>query len=295
MSPGVWRLLISALALVLCGCTSPAPAVVSPKDTASPAAQSQEVVRRSNFQITYVLQGESETAAVVDLMSNPQLAFVPEVPPGSKIAQGRTVGRTIVDPTVQAALQAGATVSSLDSGELTQLRTLQGPVVASVSGVFAIVAGRPVLRDPGVDVVVGLLPIQYLRYQSIPFSGQASIETVVGNRQVPCAAVWVQPGGPSGASSGTPYELHCRLPGFVETAAGLTAQVTLRSALYKNVVAVPNIYIGYDQTTDGYFVNVLANGKKEMLPITVGVTDGVVRVITSTVPVGAVLLPLQGG
>lgn len=294
MSSRAWRLLTSAVLLVICGCTSPGRVAVSPKGTGSPATQPQAVIRRTDFQITYVLQGESETGAVVDLMSDPQLAFVPEVPTGSKVAQGRRVGRAIVDPGVQAALQAGARASSLDRGELTQLRVLQGPVAAAVSGVFSIVAGRPVIQDPGVDVVVGLLPIQYLRYQSIPFSGQASIETLVGNRQVPCAAVWVQSAGSSSAGSDAPYELHCRLPGFVETAAGLTAQVTLHSTLYRNVVVVPNIYVGYDQATDGYFINVIAGGKKEKLPITVGVTDGVVRVVTSSVPVGAVLVLPQG-
>jgi hypothetical protein len=194
---------------------------------------------------------------------------------------------------VQAALQAGAATSSLDRGELRQLAALRAPVVSPVSGVLTSAAGHPAIRDPGVDIVAGLLPIQYLRYQALEFSGRASIETVIGQRQIPCAAVWVQPAGTSSSSSGSPYELHCRLPSYVETAAGLRGLVILKSTPYKNVIVVPNIYVGYDQRTDGYYINLQSGGRKKKVPIRVGVTDGVVRIITSKVPLGATLLPLR--
>ena len=244
-----------------------------------------------------MLQGQSVNGSAIDLLSNPQLSFVPSVANNSAATQGAKVGQAIVDPSVQAALQAGATASSIDRSELGQLSTLQGPVVAPVSGIFALVGGRPMLEAPGVDVTVGLLPLQYLRYQAIPFSGQATIETVVGQQHVPCAAVWVEPVDPSSstASSGMPYVLDCRLPRYVETAAGLTGQVTLSSPTYSNVVVVPNLYIGYDTATDGYFVNISVDGKPQMLPISVGITDGVVSVVTSAAPLGATLLPVPAG
>ena len=150
--------------------------------------------------------------------------------------------------------------------------------------------GQPFVRDPGVDVVVDLLPIQYLRYQSLEFSGWASIETLVGERRVACAAVWVQPSAGKTAGVDVPYELHCRLPSYVETAAGLRSSLELRSAVYADVVVIPNIYVGYDPSTDGYYIRVIQDGEVLSLPITVGVTDGVVRVVTSDVPEGATLV-----
>jgi hypothetical protein len=256
---------------------------------ASPAPQIEAVIRRADFQITYVLDGQSENGTMVHLISKPQLAFLPSVRLGSRVSEGKRVGRTIVEPRVRTALGTGASTSRLEKSQLAQLRELTGAVAAPISGVFGKSAGRPVVQAPGIDVVVDLLPIQYLRYQSLEFSGQAIIETVIGQRQVSCAAVWVQPSQPS--ASGGPYELRCRLPGHVETAAGLRAQVKLKSALYEDVVVVPNVYVGYDEATDGYFITVIENGSERRLPITVGVTDGVVRIVTSKVPVGAKLVP----
>jgi hypothetical protein len=278
----------------LVGC-SPALVRVAPAAAQSASSPYRVLLTRSDFQITYVLQGQTQAGLAVWLLSDPQLSLVPAVPPGSGVPAGTPVGRTVVAASVRGALQAGVAVSSLDRGELAQLRSLEGPVRAPVSGVFAIAGGQPVLRDPGIDVVVGLLPIQYLRYSAITFSGEATVETLVGQRQVPCAAVWVQPGGQAAASSGTPYELHCRLPGYVQTAAGLTAQLILRSARYRDVVVVPDIDVSYDQATDGYFIDVVENGRTHRLPVTVGMTNGVVRVVTSPVPLGAVVVSPAGG
>lgn len=66
----------------------------------------------------------------------------------------------------------------------------------------------------------------------------------------------------------------------------------LSSRPVENAVVVPNIYIGYDETADGYYLNIADNGTVSRTTVTVGVTDGVVRVITSPLPVGArIVLP----
>lgn len=145
------------------------------------------------------------------------------------------------------------------------------------------------MKAPGLDVVAPLLPIQYLRYLTLKFRGRATIETIIGQRQVPCAALWVQPAGQSGG------ELHCRLPSFVVTAPGFKAQVMVKSILFRNVVVVPNIYIAYARAIDGMYVIVKEAGRDRRIPITTGVTDGVVSVVTSRVPVGATLVAPRGG
>lgn len=232
-----------------------------------------------------MLDGLSENGSAVRLLSNNQLAFVPSVPLGSRVARGQEVGRTRINPDVRAALESGAAASRLDRGQLAHLRTLVGPVIAPISGVLGNSAEGPIVRAPGVDVVVDLLPIQYLRYQALAFSGRASIETIIGQRVVACAAVWVQPG------SGSAYALRCRLPSYVETAAGLRAQVMLRSERFENVVVVPNLFVEYVEAIDGYAINVVVDGEERRVPITVGATNGVVRIVTSKVPIGAELVP----
>lgn len=252
------------------------------------------VIGRRDFQVTYKLDAVSASSARVGLMSNRQLSFVASVAADSSVTQGQTVGEAVIDPDVEAALEAGSLTSGIDEARLGQLRGFEGPIVTPVGGVFGLVGTFPVVHAPGIDVVTALTPIQDLRYQSLGFTGRAVIETVVGQREVACEAVWTQqPEAPGESGDGTqsgPSELHCRLPGYLETAPGLRAQVVLESQRFEDVVVVPNIYVGYDEATDGYFVKVNDAGLVSTIPVVVGVTDGVVRVITSDVPVGAVLV-----
>ena len=225
-------------------------------------------------------------------MSNRNLRFIPSVALDSAVAKGQAVGEAAVAPDIREALEAGAENSSIDRSRLEQLFALEGPLTAPVGGVLAVEDDLPVVRSPGINVVVDLTPLQELRYQSIAFTGRAVIETVIGERNVPCLAVWVKkteilepdPFSPRGAS-----ELHCRIPSHIETAPGLRAQVRLASQLVEDAVVVPNIYIGYDETTDGYYLNIFDDGATSRLPVVVGVTDGVVRVITTPVLIGAEL------
>lgn len=270
-------------------------ATVSPTGGSSDGVDVDVVIERRDFQVTYKLDAVSAISVRLGLMSNRQLSFVASVPVGSAVTQGQTVGTAVVHPDVVAALEVSSLTSSIDDGRLRQLREFESPIVTRVGGVFELVGGFPVVNAPGIDVVAALTPIQDLRYQSLGFTGRAVIETVVGQRDVACEAVWTQQpdiaGGPAEGSKAGGSELHCRLPGFVETAQGLRARVVLESERFENVVVIPNIYIGYDATTDGYFIKVVDAGVESTIPVTVGVTDGVVRVIVSEVPVGAVLVP----
>lgn len=286
-------LLIAAL---LAGCSSgpAAPDFPLPDDLATGGEDvlSRAVIGQRDFQISYRLEGVSARSAAVRLMSNRNLRFIPSVALDSAVAKGQAVGEAAVAPDIREALEAGAENSSIDRSRLEQLFALEGPLTAPVGGVLAVEDDLPVVRSPGINVVVDLTPLQELRYQSIAFTGRAVIETVIGERNVPCLAVWVKkteilepdPFSPRGAS-----ELHCRIPSHIETAPGLRAQVRLASQLVEDAVVVPNIYIGYDETTDGYYLNVFDDGATSRLPVVVGVTDGVVRVITTPVPIGAEL------
>lgn len=286
-------LLIAAL---LAGCSSgpAAPDFPLPDDSAAGGEDvlSRAVIGQRDFQISYRLEGVSARSAAVRLMSNRNLHFIPSVALDSAVAKGQAVGEAAVAPDIREALEAGAENSSIDRSRLDQLLALEGPLTAPVGGVLAVEDDLPVVRSPGINVVVDLTPLQELRYQSIAFTGRAVIETVIGERNVPCLAVWVKkteilepdPFSPRGAS-----ELHCRIPSHIETAPGLRAQVRLASQLVEDAVVVPNIYIGYDETTDGYYLNIFDDGATSRLPVVVGVTDGVVRVITTPVPIGAEL------
>lgn len=289
------------IAVLLAGCSSGpvAPDFPPPRDSAAGGEErlSRAVIGQRDFQVAYRLEGVSARSTAIRLMSNRNLVFIPSAALDSAVSKGQVVGEAAVAPDIREALEAGAETSSIDRSRLDQLLALEGPLTAPVGGVLAVEDDLPVVRSPGINVVVDLTPLQDLRYQSIAFTGRAVIETVIGERNVPCLAVWVKktevlepdPFSHRGAS-----ELHCRIPSHIETAPGLRAQVRLASQLVEDAVVVPNIYIGYDETTDGYYLAIVDNGSTSRLPVVVGVTDGVVRVITTPVPVGAELaLPLS--
>lgn len=284
-----------ALLALLVACTASTPHGGISSITPQPQPTFQAVIRQTDFQIRYVLDGSSRVGQSVELISNPELVFVRSAPVGASVDRGDLLGRAIVDPAVRKALVAGADTSTIDAAQLAEIEGLQGPVFAPLAGRFEMSDGRPVVRAPGIDAVTGLLPIQYLRYRSLAFSGRASIETTIGERQVPCTAIWIPPFGGGSDVAGPPSQLHCRLPSYVETGEGLPTRITLTSRLERNVAVIPNTYIQYDRATDGYYVNIIDQGQKQKLPITVGPTDGVVRVITSQVPIGATLVGPEGG
>lgn len=282
-----------ALALVLLpACTESLGAAgpSGPTSTGTPATTDAAVVRRVDLQVRYVLEGISEEGPAVAILWDPRLVFVPSRRPGEEVEAGDVLGRSRIAPDLRRTLATGARTSSIDASVLAELRSHEGRIFAPIAGTLALESGRPLIRAPGIDVVSALLPVQYLRYRSIPFSGRASIETVIGQRSLPCAALWVESSG-----GGTPYELHCRLPAYAETAAGLRARIVLSSKIYRDAVVVPNLFVGYDRRHDGYYVNIVEDGRVRKVPITVGITDGVVRIVTSDLPVGAMLAPPSDG
>lgn len=232
-------------------------------------------VRSDDFQLRYRLDGISRISGSVGLLPGGPFVLDPSVRWDAVVKAAQRVGQIRVDPEIAQSLSVGN--SSVNESRLIELKASEGTVQAPVTGRLLGPAQAARVDAPGLDVVVDLTPIQQLRYQSSVFRGAADIETVIGQRSVPCLAVWVE------AGSG----LHCRLPGYVETAPGLRAQVTLTSVPIQGAILVPNVYVGYDEADDSYFVVIERDGEADRVAVTVGSTDGVVRVITSELPIGA--------
>lgn len=293
-APGRLGILALAVLLAASACRLGGPAAksgvgVTPVKAATPTQDVVGVIHRANFRITYVLSATLENGILVQLVSNPLLLLVPSISPNTTVMRGTVIGTTIIDPTMTA--QMSSATNTVAQSELVQLQSLLGPVVAPMGGIFTDSSGTPAIESPGVDLVAGLLPVQYLRYQAVQFAGTSSIETTIGQQDVSCAAVWVEPAAGSSSNpngSQDPYEVHCRLPPFVQTAAGLTAQLTLTSQMLNDVIVVPTVDIGY-HSDSGYYLRVWDGGHVTTLPVTVGVTNGVLTVVTSQVPLGASL------
>jgi hypothetical protein len=297
-----WTLTAAAV-LLLTACTTSSEEQTAPSETAAPqisapaGADTAVRARRTDFQVTYQLDGTSVASESVGLSSHPQLRLEATVPAGATVERGERVGRLRIDPEVASLLQGSAQHSSIDASRLAQLRALQGPAEAPVTGVLH-TAPQAAIEALGVDVVVELSPVQTLRYQALQFTGRAAVETVMGTREVPCAAVWVsapatssQPSAGAADTGGDQAStLHCRLPRQVETAPGLRAGLILTSRPLPDVLVVPNLFVGYDAERDGYYVIIRDHGRTRTLDVTVGPTDGVLRVLTSPVPVDAPLV-----
>lgn len=274
--------LIAALVPLVGACTS-SDESDDPADADSVAADDSQLtarVRQDDFQLRYRLDGTSRPSPAVGLIPGGPYELIPSVPWGSIVDAEANIGQLRLDASIERGLRASATTSSVNASRLTVLRALEQPVTAPVAGRLKGPTGSASIEVPGVDVVVDLTPIQDLRYRSSAFRGVADIETVVGQRRVECLAVWVDQAS----------RLHCRLPSYIETAPGLRGQVTLASEPLAQATVVPNSAVGYDDDSDSYFVVVDQDGESRRVLVTVGATDGVVRVVTSPLKVGLELL-----
>lgn len=179
---------------------------------------------------------------------------------------------SVAEPNGSAVEEAAGRTATVVRRDLTLSFTLE-----------AVTSGVP----ESIDVAATLTPIQYLRFISRPFTGKATVETVMGQRQFACKSLLAdQADATEGEAVAT---LRCRIPAAAETVQGLRARLSITSDTVKNVLVVPNLFIGYDEQRNGYYVN-LAKGDKTA--VEVGVTDGVVRVITAGVNEDDILAPI---
>lgn len=285
---------VVVVAVVFATSRAGTPAVPAPDTTSAGSSDELEpvLVAKRDFSLKLTLDAETVESGSVPLRPHSGLQAQVDVAPGT-VARGQLLGQLRVDPTSLAAADGAA--SNATRSQVGLLRAQAGPLRAAVSGELRSSSGGPVIQAPGIDVVASLSPIQALRFGSSRFTGRAVLETVVGQRLVPCDALWVQPANADSQDSGATVPLHCRVPGYVETVAGLRATLQITSPVIKDAVVVPTSALRYDRESDGYSVTVLANGTQKSVPVTVGLTDGVARVITSPLPVGAEIVFPDGG
>lgn len=238
-------------------------------------------VSRRDFSIRLSLDGE--TSESTNVVLSPHNGIVARVSSVSKaVKAGQPIGALEVSPRIASSAQLNAT-SSVTRSQMNSLALQTGPLEAPVSGMLKVEHGANIIVSQGFDVVVELSPLQSLRFRSARFTGVASVETVLGPRSVRCVAMWLEP---------AEDKLHCRVPAYAETVGGLRASLVIQSVTQPNVIVVPNLALTYDESSDGYQITVIDNGKSQTMPVDVGVTDGVARVVTSDLKVGLeILLP----
>jgi hypothetical protein len=293
----VLGLLAAGGALALFGCTQlqgrtpPSPIIQSgsPEDTTSQADDGQLAVQESVFEVTYRLDGviSKSTSVGIDIPSG--TSFAPSGASGSEVKKGQSLGALVAERSHADGTQEGTVARSQRALVATRLRSVPAPL----SGRAMLSTASARVEQDGLDVVVPLKPLQELRYRGMNFSGQATVETVLGQRTSPCVAVWIDTAvtGPEPAEGGAAASasVHCRLAADIETAAGLPAVLTLTSQRLDDVLAIPLIYIGLDQTGENYVVRAREGTAWVERRVVVGATDGVRRVVTSGLRPGDVV------
>lgn len=251
-------------------------------------------MQRRDFQLSYQLEGSTSQSSGVPLIPSAGLRWSRTLPDGSVVRQDEVVGTWAVDPDYKAELTMSAATSRVDADRLKSLGAHAGDVLSPVPGAVRVSADLVSVLTKGIDVVVVLTGIQELRLSSLTISGQATVETVAGQRTVSCQALWTEDDvttdpAATDTGDGISAQLRCRLPQVVETVPGLRAQLHVTSATIAGALVVPDTMLGYDQT--GYTVTLRQDGRNITVPVDVGPSDGVVRVVTTDLPVGAVLVP----
>lgn len=292
--PQAAGVLVALMLLVACSAGVPGPSEEATSNGAEdvPGAGENVTVRRADLSLNYTLDATTAEGSRIGLVPNDRLELVPASRQvDRRVRQGELLGRLRVKQSVLASLAALG--SGAAASERASLRSQERSLVAPVDGSVHGSGSDPTIEAPGIDVVATLSPIQYLRYLSLPFEASAHVETVLGPVTVRCLALWSTPSVE--ATNEAAASLHCRLPGHVETAPGLRSTLEITSTTVKDALLVPNLYIGYDEAADQYFVTTTQRGTDRRVLVQVGPSDGVVRVVRGDLQPGDVLARADGG
>lgn len=292
---GVRAVVVALFVVAAGGCTgqeaqgTTAGVATAATTTASPGEAL--TVAPSRFEVRYRLDATTAASAAVGVDVPFGTVFRP------KAAEGRVRAGDVVGALEMRSGWAAVEEGTVEQSRAAAVSSRLGPVRAPVSGILRASSSSVQVAKPGLDVVIALRPLQELRYRGMSFTGSASVETVLGQRQVRCEAVWIAPRGGTevvGAESesSSTSQAHCRLPDNVETAPGLPAVLTLTSQALPDVIAIPAIYVGLDATGSNYVARVESGGTVVERPIVVGATDGVRRVVVSGLKPGDRVLPV---
>jgi len=269
---------------------------------------SEYTVVKRDFKVTLVLEGTTTNSPAVGIDIPEGMVFKPSLTSGKDVQRGQILGTRDLDPGLSAIGSPGSATKQLT----VLLQSWRGVVSSPVSGIAQVSKTRVAVTNPGIDAAAELTPLQQLRFRGHHFTGRASVETLFGQRDATCLAIWMNEaatpvpassasGGPvpqasqgtdTGAAAAPGPGLRCRLGPEVATAAGLHATIRIDSETLPGAVVVPNVYVGYDLDKDTFFVNRRDGSTARKTPITVSSTDGVVRVVTSGITVGDRIAPL---
>lgn len=247
-------------------------------------------VQRRDFGFSLKLDGATVAGDGVRLAPGSELLFVADVDDGDAVAAGDAVGRLEVPEELANAL-GGEAAGPIDRARLEMLEAAERQVAAPIAGTLQ--AGEIVA--PGIDVTVRLTPVQAMRVASASVSGTAAVDTLTGRRSVDCAAVWIittmaaELLDQEVSTDPSQSELRCRLPSHIATVPGLRVSLEVRSEVLEDVAVVPTAFIGYDADLDRYTVWLDRDGNIEVVPVDVGMTDGVLQVVTSPIETGVPL------
>lgn len=294
-----------------------ATATATPTSPASGQDPELEFVTVRRQALTSTLQLRAKTASGQVVLGTPEgMAITLLVDPGAPVVTGQPVARfdapahllaegqrRVEDARLAlrqtqaeaAAPEASSTVAfALEQARLgadraeADLRALRnsanvleaptdGVLVRLESGALAITTGRVVQAE--------LRPLQLLRLRSGALSGTAQIETVTGLRVVPCQEIDVTEGA---GKLGAPAEetadaevagvVSCSVGEGVETVDGLNAVLEVTVSLGEDVLVVPSSAIGHDDT-GAAFIRRRAGGEVEPVAVSLGASDGVLRIV----------------
>ena len=279
------RIALLASLLFIAGCTPTSPGSPTPEAPPPSATDTNTfTVERSTFDVSYRLDAAVAESKVVLIDVPTGIVFRAAVQDGRQVRAGDLLGRRNPAPSLVDSAGSG----TVDRSRVAAAKGRQGSVKAPVAGTF-VAGARPGVKAAGLDVVTDLTPLQVLRYEGMHFRGQASVETVLGERKVACSTVWLARS--EGSKSGG--QVHCRLPNNVETAPGVPAVLTLTEPAVEGVLAIPLIYVGLDAAGEDYIVRVLTPSAVQERSVTVGITDGVRRIVTGGLNPGDVLQPVD--
>ncbi|MFV0634277.1 hypothetical protein [Demequina sp.] len=278
--------------LLLGGCTGTDSSVIDDGADAAPSVTTPapgdattRTVYQRDFSLSYKLEAVTATSdgVVIVLAQGLEWEAIPEA---THVTAGQTIGSTQVDSQAREQLEGAEEGVRIAAAQLAALESEAGAVTAPASGPLTADEAGATIAVSGVDVTVELTGIQRLRLESMAIHGTASVETVVGQRDIACAALWVEDASDVDGAAGT---LHCRLPATTQTVAGLRATLKLDSDVIEDALVVPDSALGMDD--DGYTLTLMDDGDEEVVPVDVGPSDGVMRVILTDVPVGATVIP----
>ncbi|MCL2787500.1 MAG: hypothetical protein FWD59_03255 [Micrococcales bacterium] len=280
---------LAALAVaLLAGCTGGDSPPGQPLATVSSTETDVARVLRRDFQIVYELEATTDESSGVVLSAPRGTVLTSVVPPESSVSVGTVVARLGIDSVFRAELAKSALTSRIDASALRSLDETPREFAAPIAGVFELEGADARIVARGIDVVTPLTGVQELRLSRVSLTGYATVETIVGQRTVKCSFTWIAREGEEDSATGGPI-FRCRLPRTLETVGGLRARLRIVGPLLPSATLVPDSMLGTDDS--GYSVTVLKDGEPKTIAVEVGPSDGVVRVVTTPLPIGAELVP----